>query len=147
MKFKTSYYANIPNIRKDYILVSISGGITNDIKKLIDIHEKRLAPSWSIFEQYKTSLPDTLREHKYIERFQNEILDNLDINELLNSFGDKDKTYVLLCYEKPSDFCHRHIVAREIEKKYNIEVPEIGMSDDYERRNFKIQQKDLTDDW
>ena len=33
-------------------------------------------------------------------------------------------TIALVCYEKPSDFCHRHLVAKWINENTNIEVRE-----------------------
>lgn len=31
---------------------------------------------------------------------------------------------VLLCYEKPGDFCHRHILARFLREQFELEVKE-----------------------
>lgn len=52
----------------------------------------------------------------YIEHFQAEILDRLDattvikeLNYLVQNVNGKD--IALICYEKSSDFCHRHLVA------------------------------------
>lgn len=54
----------------------------------------------------------------YIEHFQKEVLDGLDATEVILDFsrmaygfnaGEND--IALICYEKPSDFCHRHLVA------------------------------------
>lgn len=52
----------------------------------------------------------------YIEHFQTEVLDGLDaatvikeLNYLVSNVNGKD--IALICYEKPSDFCHRHLVA------------------------------------
>ena len=35
------------------------------------------------------------------------------------------KDVVLLCYEKPPQFCHRHLVAKWLEKELNIKVEEL----------------------
>lgn len=45
----------------------------------------------------------------YLEQLQEEI--------------EKDNL-IFLCYEKPTDFCHRHILARFLKEKFNIEVKE-----------------------
>ena len=69
-----------------------------------------------------------LREIIYTERFKNEILENIDINEIFKSWSFKYgplKKFVLLCYEEPNEFCHRHIVAEAIENKYSIKILEI----------------------
>lgn len=110
----TSYYANIKNIPKDYTLISISGGITPEILKAIHIHDKSLAPSWSIFKEYKDN-PDT---ELYTKRFKAEVLPNVNLREKLiewRSTSNNNK-FVLLCYETPNDFCHRHLVAEEFLK-------------------------------
>jgi uncharacterized protein YeaO (DUF488 family) len=31
----------------------------------------------------------------------------------------------LLCYEKPTDFCHRHIVASWFEDEVGVKIPEL----------------------
>ena len=57
----------------------------------------------------------------YIEHFQKEVLDVLDpfdvIREIENKICDgkiilSPINFALVCYEKPGDFCHRHLVAR-----------------------------------
>ena len=54
----------------------------------------------------------------YIEHFQKEVLDGLDATEVILDFsrmaygfnvGESD--IALICYEKTSVFCHRHLVA------------------------------------
>ena len=54
----------------------------------------------------------------YIKHFQKEVLDGLDATNVILDFsrmsygfnvGEND--IALICYEKPSDFCHRHLVA------------------------------------
>ena len=127
MKFFTSYYDNIEYIKEKYpeaILISISGGISKEIKDKIDFWDNRFAPSLSIYNEYK----DNLDEKLYIKRFNEEILKNRDINQILYSWSlsfGQEKKYILLCYEKPNDFCHRHLVAEAIEKKYDIKIEEL----------------------
>ena len=73
---------------------------------------KTFAPKWSFFNEWKNG------EHKgnneyYISHFNDEVLSTLNYNSIVDSlkkFGDLDKV-ILLCYEKPGDFCHRHLVA------------------------------------
>lgn len=54
----------------------------------------------------------------YIEHFQSEVLDGLDATDVILDFSRMDYGFnvgendiALICYEKPSDFCHRHLVA------------------------------------
>ena len=144
MTFATSYYAKINEIRKqypDYILVSISGGITPEISESVDIHDKRLAPNLSLFKEYKDNPENKNREQQYIKRFKKEVLEQRDLNEIFKSWSDKiglDKKYIIMCYEVPNDFCHRHLVAEAIEQKYGIEIPELFM-EGYERKDYKMK--------
>jgi len=154
MTFSTSYYARINEIRDkypDYILVSISGGLTPEISELIDIHDKRFAPNLSLFKEYKDNPNNPLRESQYVKRFKKEVLEQRNFNEILKSWSDKygnTKKYILLCYEKPEDFCHRQIVAEALEQKYSIEVSELFFEDNI-RTEYKIKIKDNLneDEW
>ena len=146
MKFFTSYYGNIKNIPEDYILVSISGGITDEIEAVVDLHDKRLAPKKQFFLEYKDSPQGSKRELVYTKEFQRLVIDEVDMNDIFKSWSDlfgKDKKYVILCYESPENtFCHRHLVAEAIEEKYSIDIPEIGVDTEiYERKNGKMDCK------
>jgi len=114
MKIIESYYENIDNLPKEYILISISGDISDEIKEKIDLWERRLAPSWSIYKEYK----DTGNELQYTKRFIKEIVSKIDYEEMIDSWKFRfgcNKTFVLLCYEKPEEFCHRHLVLADID--------------------------------
>lgn len=60
----------------------------------------------------------------YISQFDEQVLKPLTVEGVLEdianlSGGDLDKV-ILLCYEKPTDFCHRHLVADWINKHKSI---------------------------
>ena len=57
MTFYTSYYANLKNIPKEYITVSISGDIPDYIKEEVQVWDRRLAPTLDLFNEYK-KLPE-----------------------------------------------------------------------------------------
>lgn len=76
---------------------------------------KKLAPTWDILSAWKSG------EHKgdvdyYTEHFEEEVLDGIYFQKAINELEEltkvKQDKIILLCYEKPSDFCHRHIVAK-----------------------------------
>ena len=59
----------------------------------------------------------------YIEHFQAEVLDGLnatdvilDFSKMVHSFNVGESDIALICYENPSDFCHRHLVAEWLKK-------------------------------
>lgn len=56
----------------------------------------------------------------YVKRYENEILFYLDPEEIYNDLKDK----ILLCYEKPSDFCHRHLVAKWLNRNLGLNIEE-----------------------
>lgn len=106
-KYYTSYFANIKKLPKDVVPISICGKAPEGYTGL---QYKKLAPSWSIWSEWKY---DHHNNEIYTARFNNEILANLDVNivmrQLLELTGGK--SFCLICYEKPQDFCHRHLVA------------------------------------
>lgn len=119
MIIATSYYANIKNLPTDYTLISISGRISEDIFNNIHIHDKTLAPSWSIYKDYK----DSYDSEVYEERFKKEVLPKVNLNKKLKEWQEQsgNDKFILLCYETPNDFCHRHIVAEAFnDLGYNV---------------------------
>jgi uncharacterized protein (DUF488 family) len=79
-----------------------------------------LAPSVELLTKYKNQL---ITEKDYTLEF-NKYLNNLNVEkiyiDLFNIFTSND--FTLLCYEKPKEFCHRHLVADWFKKHgYTIE--------------------------
>ena len=145
MIWYTSYYKQIENIPSDYIKVSISRSIPDYINNVVDIWDKRLSPSYCILKEYKSSSEGIQREKQYVKRFKDEVLSKIDFNTIIKSWGNKSNKYVLLCYEKPDSFCHRHIVAEAIEERYSInsiKVQEFGINyNTHELKDYRIQIK------
>ena len=120
MQIYTSYFPAVRKMNTDTIVpIAICIKPPAGWKGLV---YTKLAPNYSILMDYKSN-PDTVI---YTERFNNEILSKLNMNDVINELsalsGGKD--VALLCYEKPSDFCHRHLVAEHIKKTMNIDVKE-----------------------
>lgn len=70
-----------------------------------------LAPPIDLVERTKyhsVSLEDYTKE--YTERVLNKLDPKQVISDLL--FISNDKPVILMCYESPDKFCHRHIVAK-----------------------------------
>jgi uncharacterized protein YeaO (DUF488 family) len=82
---------------------------------------KDLAPSWSILGNYQASQHTYEDQNIYEKRYRAEILAKLDPKKVAVTLNGK----VLLCYERPDDFCHRHIVAQWLKETLNIDVIEI----------------------
>lgn len=111
----TSYFAKLKQLPDTIIPISICGKAPDWYKGL---QYKKLAPKYGFFMEWKKNHDNEF----YIEHFQKEVLDSLDVQqtiiELYNLAGIKntEKDIALICYEKPSDFCHRHLVARWFQK-------------------------------
>lgn len=107
----TSYFGNMRNLPEDMIPISICGKAPLWYKGL---QYKKLAPKYHFFMEWKK----THDNDYYIERYQKEVLNFLNVNEVIKElcglvrtrYNDDVSTIVLLCYEKPDEFCHRHLV-------------------------------------
>jgi len=108
---KTGYFAKL----KDYKYpISICG-------KAPDFYTgpqlKILAPKYWFFKEFKDpKSPHYQDVDFYIVNYITEVLALLDINDVVNKiqqiYPDAPLDEItLVCYEKPGDFCHRHIVA------------------------------------
>ena len=106
MKIYTSYFANLKNLPPDIFPISIA----------------RKTPPWFDGLSIKLLAPDdhTLLKYKYDgnkERYAKEYTDEVlkylyapKLVQILNvRSGGRD--VVLLCYESPEKFCHRHLVS------------------------------------
>lgn len=113
----TSYFAKLNSLPKNIIPISICAKVPDWYKGL---QYKKLAPTYDILIKYKQ---DGDKED-YIRNFQEQVLNRLNTSEVVFDLGrlaDKDGTYYsfdicLLCYEKPSDFCHRYLVSDWLNK-------------------------------
>lgn len=110
----TTYFAKLKSLPNNIIPISICGKAPSWYTGL---QYKKLAPKFDFFMKWK----ETQDNDYYIEHFQKEVLDVLDpfdvIREIENKICDgkiilSPINFALVCYEKPGDFCHRHLVAR-----------------------------------
>lgn len=119
MNIYTSYFAKLKDLPNNVVPISICGKAPDWYTGL---QYKRLAPKYDFFMQWKKNHDNEF----YIKNFTERVLNTLDINEVMNDFYimSKGKDIVLVCYEKPEDFCHRHLVAQWLNEKLNITVEE-----------------------
>lgn len=114
----TGYIAQVAKYKNaglDPILITASAKI-----KLMRISE--LAPPWIIVDSIKKG---KITQAQYTEMYI-EHLNKLGVRylrELIEGLMEKYNP-ILLCYEKPTDFCHRHILAEWIKSNLNIECKE-----------------------
>ena len=120
----TSYFAKLKSLPENIIPISICGKAPDWYNGL---QYKKLAPKYEFFMKWKENHDNDY----YIKCFNEQVLNNLDIiktlTELYNLLPNEKQNLIdmldcppwlnsniniaLICYEKPSDFCHRHLVA------------------------------------
>lgn len=101
----TSYFANLRNIKEDIVQVAICAICPYWYEGLTYL---KLAPTPEMLFAYKRSN----NEEIYTDTYTTNILGKLDAKEIEKELMEKSggKDVVLLCYEKPSSFCHRNLV-------------------------------------
>lgn len=125
MKIYTSYFANLKNLEKDDIVPI--GICCYPPKWFKGPNLRAIAPSPDILEKCKSS------HAEYEKRYRTEVLSLFkDANILLEriSFISGGKDTALCCYEKPSDFCHRHILTKWLEEQTGIKVEEFEKTEE-----------------
>lgn len=60
----------------------------------------------------------------YEQKYKETVLDKLDPKTVLKELGDNA---VMLCYEKPEDFCHRHLIADWLSTNTDAKVSEVQL--------------------
>lgn len=116
----TTYFAKLNKLPSHIIPISICGKTPDWYTGL---QYKKLAPKYEFFMKWKENHDNDY----YIKCFQEQVLDKLDIRKVLADLdgmlvmaateidytGDPMQVprMALICYEKPGDFCHRHLVA------------------------------------
>ena len=105
----TSYFDNLKNLPRYIIPISICGQAPDWYKGL---QYKKLAPKYKFFMEWKENKDNNY----YIECFNEQVLDKLCphhvVFDLYNLLISEDYDVCLICYEKPNEFCHRHLVAK-----------------------------------
>lgn len=130
-KIYTSYFANIKNLEKDGI---VPVAICAMVPSWFDgVNLGSVAPSKDILFEHKKSAHTKEDDKIYKERYFNEILVAyrfhpeyiIDFIERVSE-NNNGKDIALVCYEKPGDFCHRHLLAEWLEERTGVEIKEWG---------------------
>lgn len=120
MKFFTSYFGNSRKLKEagvNMICVAIGKPrFIAGIPQMLNVCPTR----------YMVSGPCSREEYL---KLYDRILASQDANQVVKQIemlsGGKD--VALCCYEKPGDFCHRHILAKWITENTGIEITEFGV--------------------
>lgn len=120
-KVYTSYYGNAA-VLDLYNVVKIR--IALYAPRYTKAHENcpSLAPSKSLLSDIKN---DLIGPPEYTVRYEEE-LSQLNPEKVYQELLDlgKGRDVVILCYEKPPDFCHRHIAANWFKDELGVELIE-----------------------
>lgn len=106
----TSYFARLKSLPDNVIPISICGKAPDWYKGL---QYKKLAPKYDFFMQWKYDHDN----EKFIKCYNEQVLGKLNVPDVLIDLIkmlpeiDSEQHIALICYEKPSDFCHRHLVS------------------------------------
>lgn len=108
----TSYFGNLNSLPNNIIPISICGKAPDWYNGL---QYKKLAPKYDFFMKWKENHDNDY----YIKCFNEQVLSKLnatnvilDFSKMVNDFNLGKVDICLICYEKPGNFCHRHLVAK-----------------------------------
>lgn len=122
MKLYTSYFAKVKPLQDAGFnnLVCVAGYAPKFFYDVRNAHfYPELAPRRTWFMEWKSK---QLPNEWYIEKYNETVLSKLNPKKVATELGDGA---VMLCYEKPGDFCHRHLIADWITKNTGIIVEEV----------------------
>lgn len=114
MKIYTSYFANIRSLATE--------GIT-------PISIARYSPRWFNGARFTSLAPtgymlsEACSRENYLKGYES-ILNNLNAADVVREIEaiSKGRDVALCCYEKPGDFCHRHLLSEWLRKNgYNVD--------------------------
>lgn len=132
MTIYTSYFAKGKTLKANRIkMISISLYPPTNVKC---INMPQLAPTHSIlYDKYRT-------DERYSHRYQAEVLQKLDPQKVLADIMAiaQGSDVALCCYEKPGDFCHRHLVAEWLKQNTGVDIDEYGQS-----KNLSVTEQSL----
>lgn len=118
MKIYTTYFSRLKDLVDGIVPISIAikAPAGYDI-----LTYRALAPTWAILKAYK----DSKDKGAYIEEYTEQILSKLTVEQVVDelAFLSNGQDVALVCWEKPSEFCHRQLIS-EWFNNYGIEVEE-----------------------
>lgn len=105
----TTYFGKLKRLPKNIHPISICGKAPD---WWTGKQYKKLAPKYDFFMKWK----ETHDNEYYIKCFKEQVLDKLTVEEVITDLcgilnPNEHVDIALVCYEKPDDFCHRHLVA------------------------------------
>lgn len=101
----TGYYSCLKRYL-DYGYTPVSISLSSPISISLKLPE--LNPPYSLLKLYKSH---SISEDEYLDIYVKYVLTPLYLPDIFNKISSFSSRVVLLCYESPFAFCHRHIVS------------------------------------
>lgn len=122
MKIYTSYFAKAAILRKAGI-VPIGVALWPP-RFFRGISMKQVAPK-------RYMLNDSLTDEEYIGMYRNDVLRFVDAKSFILQLEEAGRgmDVALCCFEKPNEFCHRHILAQWLKEQTGVDIVEFGASE------------------
>ena len=135
MKIYTSYFAKAAILRKAGI-VPIGVALWPP-RFFRGISMKQVAPR-------RYMLDDRLPAEEYIRMYRNDVIRLVAARSFIQDLerASRGMDVALCCFEKPGDFCHRHILAKWLNEQTGIEVSEFGVAES-RQETLKPEQQSL----
>lgn len=114
MKIYTSYIGNWRNFPEDFEVFMI----TRSIPAWVEFKQApELAPNKFLFDRFKYG---NMTQEEFSKQYRSQ-LNSMSLQQIIKELSN-GRNIILACYEKPEDFCHRHILSEELVKLgYNVE--------------------------
>jgi len=113
----TSYYSS-KKLNASMHLVAISRTVPKFMDGKVEVY-RPLCPPWALISAIKEG---KITEAKYEQDYHSGVLSRLDPEQVYRTLG---ADAVLLCWEAPGRFCHRHIVAKWLNNALNVTITEL----------------------
>ena len=119
----TGYWAKLKEYEQNGLIpVGISGKIPDGFN---GARYQQLAPKYSWWKQWHD---EHMSNDWFVQKYYETVLNQLNPVAVLNDLQKIGKDIVLLCYETPEKFCHRHIAAQWLKEKTGIDICEYKSS-------------------
>jgi len=129
-KIYTSHFSNKRLKNKEGIRISVCRSMQGYTFYHYNRWYKELAPDFEILKRFKSTGNRTQSTKDWFTQEYIRKLDELRNSGRLEGYIDELEKLVqyndvyLLCYEKPLEFCHRHILADYLNNHYELNISE-----------------------
>ncbi len=127
----TGYWSKLKEYeRYGLIPVGISGKIPDGFN---GARYQQLAPKYSWWKQWHD---EHMSNDWFVEKYYETVLSQLNPNEVITDLSKFGANVVLLCYETPEKFCHRHLAADWLNKNTGADIIEYELPEKQPEFNF-----------